>query len=162
MWISVFVLIICYLIFYFYIDQPSTTLHNQQWIMHPLLLLVLRCRQSTMPPHRLIPPLCPDSNIRRIIHCKLHNTVLVLPEQCWCMALSLKFSAVRKSKTIIILLLLFHVESPDFDYKKYGGRKYNTCNIVRYVMNGNKATEWRRRVLIDGSRWCNEWGRTQN
>ena len=62
--------------------ETNTALHKYHSNEHPLFAPVLRCRQSTMPPHRLFPPPCPDTNIEYSLLQYLCKAVPVVIREC--------------------------------------------------------------------------------
>ena len=48
--------------------NTSTPFFNTSYTKHWLFASLPRCRQSTMPPHRLLPPPCTDTNIRHFVY----------------------------------------------------------------------------------------------
>ena len=65
----------------FQAPETCTALHKYHSNEHPLFAPVLRCRQSTMPPHRLFPPPCPDTNIEYSLLQYLCKAVLVITRE---------------------------------------------------------------------------------
>ncbi|MCI8315061.1 MAG: hypothetical protein HFH74_08520 [Lachnospiraceae bacterium] len=47
---------------------PSTPFFNSSYTKHSLFASLPRCRQSTMPPHCLLPPPCTDTNIKHFVY----------------------------------------------------------------------------------------------
>ena len=48
--------------------STSTTFFNSSYTKHSLFVSLPRCRQSTMPPHRFLPPPCTDANIKHLVY----------------------------------------------------------------------------------------------
>ena len=48
--------------------SASTTFFNSSYTKHSLFVSLPRCRQSTMPPHRFLPPPCTDANIKHLVY----------------------------------------------------------------------------------------------
>ena len=92
----------------------STALHKYHSNEHPLFAPVLRCRQSTMPRHRLFPPPCPDTNIEHSLLQYLCKAVLVITRECPRASLGL-LSPLRCSAR-----LRSYPHTPDLSHKIVG------------------------------------------
>ena len=76
-------------------DYTSTAVRKYSYTKHSLFVPLLRCRQSTMPPHRLLPPPCTDTNIKHLVYEHLRNAVLGADILCK------EFSNIQSNKALI-------------------------------------------------------------
>ena len=110
--------------------QSSTPFFNSSYTKHSLFASLPRCRQSTMPPHRLFPPPCPDKNIRHIIHHYIRNAVLVIQV----IVLSCGHPESIKGFVQIIIKRFHNMEHfHRFLYKSFGIIQHFICHRILQI-----------------------------